>query len=326
MTVAGETAVKIQPRRLAHANLFVGDMERSTEFYNKVCGFELVRREPGIFANFLSGGTTHHDIACMQAMPQVRVGLGGHVQIPQGRGQVPGLNHFGWEMENEADLVAAYKRARAANLEIHRTTDHQVSHSVYLFDPDGNLNEFYVDVMKDWRSVFNLSDESLISSEWDPAAKTPSTERMYDERPNADTVPGAIFDPVSIAHAIVATKNFEKMRDFYVGVAGLAPVEEVPGRQVLLKGATGKLALVLVNRAELKSGPHTLAFRLKDDVDLAACRKALEAAGVKIIKQIDTPAKQAIAIADPDGLVLEFHKRAGAPARLSDVEVAPYFQ
>jgi catechol 2,3-dioxygenase len=316
--------VRIQPRRLAHANLFVGELERSTEFYNKVCGFELVRREPGIWANFLTGGTTHHDIACMQATPQVRVGLGGHVQIPQGRGQVAGLNHFGWEMENEEQLVAAYKRARDAKLEIQRTTDHQVSHSVYMFDPDGNMNEFYVDALRDWRSIFNLDDESLISAEWHPLAKQPSSERMYDETPNADKVAGAIFDPMYITHAIVVTKDFTKMRDFYVNVAGLSPAEETPGKQVLLHGAAGKLDFALVSKADSKPGVHLLAFRLKDNVDLAQCAKALQAAGVEIQKRIDTPTKQAITIADPDGLQLEFHKRIGKPAKLSETDLAPY--
>ena len=55
-----------KPRRLGHVNLFVGDLEESTLFYTEIAGIELVRREPGIDAVFVSNGNTHHDIALMQ--------------------------------------------------------------------------------------------------------------------------------------------------------------------------------------------------------------------------------------------------------------------
>ena len=58
--------VDFKPRRLGHVNLFVGDLEKSTSFYTEVAGIELVRREPGIDAVFVSNGNTHHDIALMQ--------------------------------------------------------------------------------------------------------------------------------------------------------------------------------------------------------------------------------------------------------------------
>jgi len=38
------TAVRFAPRRLGHANIFVGELERSMRFFNQVCGIEEVRR------------------------------------------------------------------------------------------------------------------------------------------------------------------------------------------------------------------------------------------------------------------------------------------
>lgn len=317
-------SVKFAPRRLAHANLFVVELERSTRFYNEVCGFELVRREPGIWATFLSGGTTHHDIACMQATPQVRVGLGGHVQIPQGRGQVPGLNHFGWEMENESLLVEAYKRAKG-RVDIHRTTDHQISHSVYVFDPDGNLHEFYVDALENWRTIFNLNDESLISADWNPLAAPPSRERMYAENPVSPKLEAAIFNPVCITHAIVVTNDFGRMREFFVNVAGLTPIEESQGRWALLRGTAGRFDFALLDRSErLPAGVHALAFRLQEDIDLARCEARLRDARVDVRRVIDEPTKQGFVIADPDGLLLEFYRRKGDAQRFSQADVLPY--
>ena len=37
------TAAAFAPRRLGHANLFVGDLDRSMDFYSNVAGFEAIR-------------------------------------------------------------------------------------------------------------------------------------------------------------------------------------------------------------------------------------------------------------------------------------------
>ena len=82
-------------------------------------GISRLRRRM-IEAGFLSNGNTHHDIGCIQASLATRTGRDGHVQVTGERGSRPGLNHFGLEMANEADLVAAYQRARQAGLALHR--------------------------------------------------------------------------------------------------------------------------------------------------------------------------------------------------------------
>ena len=64
---AATQAVRFRPRRLGHANLWVGDLEATSGFYNRVLGLEEVRREPEITASFLSNGNTHHDLGLLQA-------------------------------------------------------------------------------------------------------------------------------------------------------------------------------------------------------------------------------------------------------------------
>ena len=121
MTQQIEAAVRFGPRRLGHVNLFVEDLERSLQFYEGVCGIEEVAREPGIGAGFLSNGNTHHDVGLIEVSEGTAVrGRGGHLQIPADRGKRAGLNHLGWELENEAELVAAYRRAQALALPVHR--------------------------------------------------------------------------------------------------------------------------------------------------------------------------------------------------------------
>jgi catechol 2,3-dioxygenase len=317
--------VMMKPRRLGHANLFVSDLERSISFYNETCGLELVRREPGIGAGFLSAGTTHHDVGLMQVSKQQRVGLGGHVQVAQGRGSQAGLNHFGWEMENEAELVAAYKRAVAAGFTTLRAANHQISHSVYMVDPDGNHNEFYADALKDWRSIFNPHEESLVTGDWDPLSGLPSEERNYATAPEIRRVPGAIFHPIRITHAILIARDFPKMREFYENVAGLRPVDEEKGRFITLRATTGEFDLALVaERPGLKPGLFLMSYQLTAEDDLAACQKALTAANVLIKSVIDLPTKRGIVISDPDGMSVEFYRRIGKVRQSAKVDVQPY--
>ncbi len=92
-------------------NLFVSDLERSGRFYTNVCGFEEVFREPGISMIFLSNGNSHHDIGLMEVTTGARIGKDGHVQVQPGQGKTPGLNHLGFEMRTEAEMVDAWRRA-----------------------------------------------------------------------------------------------------------------------------------------------------------------------------------------------------------------------
>jgi catechol 2,3-dioxygenase len=302
--------VRFSPRRLGHANLFVGDLNRSLAFYNGICGLEEVRREPGIGAGFLSNGNTHHDVGLMQTMAVARVGRGGHVQVPHGRGALPGLNHFGWEMESEASLVAAYRRALDVSLKIHRTSDHQLSHSVYVSDPDGNLHEFYADIVEDWRTVFNPEREDLITSHWDPLARAPVVTRYYKENPEWASVPGALFHPKRITHAVLVAQNFLRMRSFFLDIAGLDPVEELGRDGVILRGkASHDFDLALfASRDDLAPGVHHLAFEISDEMPLIEAERQAKGA-VQIELVLDRPDKRSVFVHDPDGMRIEFYAR-----------------
>lgn len=304
------SSVKIAPRRLGHANLFVSDRDRSMDFYNRICGLEEVRREPGINAGFLSNGNTHHDVGLMQVGEAPRIGLGGHVQIPKGRGTRAGLNHFGWEVETEKHLVDAYRRARAAGIKIHRTTNHQLAHSVYIFDPDGNLNEFYADVIEDWRTIFNPSREDLVSGPWDPEAEEASTEPYYNPHPEVRQVKDAAFHPIRITHAVLVARNFERMRDFYTEVAGLQPRHEGPeGTFVCLHGTSSRHDLVLFKVVDgLIPGLHHIAFEVADEGDLEAGEAALKRPGIEPTLTIANTVKRSVFFRDPDGLGIEMYK------------------
>ena len=135
-------------RELGHLVLYVRDVRRSASFYRDVLGWRQVIPEPesdpvGVAA--FSSGRTHHELLLIE------VG-GDAAPIPSGRRV--GLYHFGLNVgESDDDLRAALDQVRGAGATVVGASDHTVTHSVYILDPDGNEIELYVDVPGvDWRA------------------------------------------------------------------------------------------------------------------------------------------------------------------------------
>jgi len=132
--------MKIQ--ELGHVVLYVKDLERSRHFYREVLGFREIASR-GSFAVF-SSGRTHHELLLIE------VGAGA-TPIPSGRRL--GMYHFGLKIgDNDEALRSALKELKAAGVPITGASDHTVTHSLYIEDPDGNEIELYIDVQPEiWR-------------------------------------------------------------------------------------------------------------------------------------------------------------------------------
>ena len=301
-------------RRLGHVNFFVDDLGRSTKFYNSVCGLALEFSETGLKASFLGTGHTPHDVGCIETTKgKDRFGKDGHLQIPKEVGGSPGLNHLAWEIDNEAELVAGYRRCRDAGVKIARLADHQIAHSIYMRDPDGNLIEFYVDTIKDWRSVLH-GEMDLITSVWNPEAASPNPEPLYDPMPERRLVPSAPVHPYRLSHAVLASSDPQRLAAFYESVAGLQPIESGPGVWVLRGSHTGygkHLVIVPKNGA---SGLHHFAFELSKPEDLERAAGHLARCGIAVARQVATGEKRSVFLRDPDGQCVEFFVPLSAPA------------
>lgn len=299
--------IRFGPRRLAHGNFFVADVEASLDFYRRVCGLTLVFREPGIDAVFLSNGNSHHDVALMGISTETRFGRDGQVQVPRGRGDAPGLNHLGFEMATEAALVAAYRRAVQAGLPLHRTADHRIAHSVYLFDPEGNYLEMYADASRDWRGVYRAVGDQLLTGVWDPNAAAANEEPLYDPDPTYARVEAAPLHPIRTARATLAVRDLPQAISFYTQVVGLRLRSgSAASGYVSLGGELGgpDIGLLLVHDG-ITAGLHHFGLQLAED-ELAGARRRLAAYDVPVHHQVDTAAKRSIVITDPDGIHLEF--------------------
>jgi len=137
---------------LGHVVLYVRDLERSRQFYRDVLGFpEVVGGQPiNSPAAAFSTGRTHHELLLIEVGP-------GAASLPSGR-QV-GMYHIGLKIgDDDQALRDAIATLRDHGVAIGGMSDHHVSHSLYIADPDGNEIELYIDVPGvDWRS-----DPSLV--------------------------------------------------------------------------------------------------------------------------------------------------------------------
>ena len=301
--------VRFSPRRLGHSNNFVGDVERSMQFFTDVCGFEEIARELQIPAGFVSNGNTHHDLGLVGlSKGEARIGRDGHLQMPKGRGIEPGLNHMGWEMENQKELVDAWHRYEKTGLPVHRLVDHQTSHSVYIFDPDGILHEIYADAIQDWRSVLK-GDLMHLTGSWDPdAVNEPTTNVRYHPDFELGVVPNAALHPTKISRETVICADYDGMVDFYENVIGL-DVKHRADNFTVVGGIASDyydVALFRANNGEA-SGMHHMSFTMQDEQGIEDGVAQLKERGVEIEREIDNDVKRSIFIRDPDGMGCEFY-------------------
>ena len=121
---------------LGHVVFYVKDLERSLAFYRDLLGFQEVGRVFNGMAAALTSGRTHHEMLLIQ--------VGDAPGPPAGRRR--GLYHIGIKVgDSLEELRAAKKELERAGVTIDGMSDHTVSQSLYLSDPDGNEVELYVD-------------------------------------------------------------------------------------------------------------------------------------------------------------------------------------
>lgn len=137
----------MQIKELGHLVLFVRDLAKSVHFYRDVLGFKPIETDTmdGVHGAYaFSTGRTHHEMLLIE--------VGKDAPTPS-RGKRAGMYHFGLKIGNDiSELRAAKAELEAAGVTIVGMSDHGVTNSLYLLDPDGNELELYIDVQPEvWR-------------------------------------------------------------------------------------------------------------------------------------------------------------------------------
>lgn len=126
-------------KELGHVVLYVTNLARSADFYKNTLGFREIARDTHVAA--FSSGRTHHELLLIE--------VGGEARQKFAE---PGLYHIGFKIgDSDAELKETYESLKEKGVTIVGMSDHHVTHSLYVLDPDGNELELYADVNDDWK-------------------------------------------------------------------------------------------------------------------------------------------------------------------------------
>ncbi|MFQ6677422.1 MAG: VOC family protein [Fidelibacterota bacterium] len=130
---------------IGHIVFYVKELESSLAFYRDLLGFNHIGTLSRPFkAAALTSGRTHHEILLIEV---------GEAPRPP-KGHRIGLYHVGIKIgDSLEELKAARDELIEVGAPITGMSDHTVTQSIYLKDPDGNEVELYVDNPDiDWKT------------------------------------------------------------------------------------------------------------------------------------------------------------------------------
>lgn len=132
------------PARLGHLRLDVDDLDRQIDFYTRALGLSVRERA--------SDDESHYAfLTDRQPVPGADDGMHHRLVLRQSHGdggrslgETTRLDHLAWEVDDEAELLAAVERLRAMG---HETDlqEAQIAWQCYTHDPEGVKLEVYCD-------------------------------------------------------------------------------------------------------------------------------------------------------------------------------------
>ncbi len=135
---------------LGHVVFYVRNLQASVKFYSEAVGLTVSGTVFNGRASLLTGGRTHHELLLIEV---------GDANGPLS-GKRIGLYHVGWKVGESLDALREVRdRIIDLGYSIDGQSDHTVSQSLYLRDPDGNEIELFIDNPDfDWRSDTSWMD------------------------------------------------------------------------------------------------------------------------------------------------------------------------
>lgn len=186
--------------------LTVPNLDRSLEFYQRLMGFRLHRREGEVAAL----GTGGPDLLVLHENPQARRYRG-----------TSGLYHFAILVPDRRELarvIARLMRARYPNY----PTDHIMTKTTYLDDPDGNGIEVYCESPED--GVFVVTDEVFYARRadgtWSDGREPLDLEALFAHLQPDDDLDAPLPPETRIGHVHLHVGNLDPALGFYHGLLG----------------------------------------------------------------------------------------------------------
>jgi len=136
---------------LGHTGLWVHDLPRMRDFYERVLGLQVTDEDDDLGIVFLSSNPEeeHHEFV---------------LQVGRTADAGARLTHqISWRVDSLQTIVDFHHRFRAESIPVQQEVTHGNAIGIYFFDPEGNRNEVYLkldrDVRQPFRKTLNLDQD-----------------------------------------------------------------------------------------------------------------------------------------------------------------------
>lgn len=191
---------------IGHVSLTVANLENQILFYEKALGFKVHWREENR-AGLGAGGA---DLLVMTEQPNLKKYRG-----------VTGLYHFAVVFPNRRELAIAMARLFALKIR-NAPTDHVMTKTTYLDDPEGNGIELYCESPEDGSWVFKDGNYEARWSDgrWSDGREALDVDALFSHLKEDDRLDVSIPDGTRMGHIHLHVSDIPEAVDFYHGVLG----------------------------------------------------------------------------------------------------------
>jgi catechol 2,3-dioxygenase len=202
-----KTEFSIHPATLmGHVSLKVANLENQITFYTQVLGFKLHWRE----GNQAGLGAGSADLLRLTEEPNLKRYRG-----------TTGLYHFAILFPNRKELARAMARLFTIRYENY-PTDHIMTKTTYLDDPEGNGIEFYAESPED--GTWSLSNGEYITRRKDGSlsnGREPlNVNELFALLSQEDALDQPVPPETRVGHVHLHVRDVDEAVDFYHGVIG----------------------------------------------------------------------------------------------------------
>lgn len=205
--VRSETGFRIHPDTLpGHVHHTVADLERELEFYQKVIGLQLHWREEGSAG--LGAGKA--DLLRLTEDRNARRFRG-----------TTGMYHFAVLLPSRRELARVIARLFAMGYPNY-PTDHIMTKTTYLDDPEGNNIELYADTPEDGTMSFadGKAETRRADGTLSDGREALDVEVLFKELSPDDRLDQRMPEETRIGHVHLYVADLDATRDFYHGLLG----------------------------------------------------------------------------------------------------------
>ncbi len=215
-----QTQFSIHPQTLiGHVSLTVANLDNQIVFYQQALGFQQHWRD-GNRAGLGAGGA---DLLRLVEQPNVKRYR-----------RVTGLYHFAMLFPNQRELARAVARLFVLKYP-NSPTDHIMTKTTYLNDPEGNGIELYAESPED--GSFVIENDDFVTRRADgtlsDGREALDVDKLFSHLSEDDRLDASLPPETRVGHVHLHVRNVAEAVDFYHGIIGF----DVKGMSSTFKAA-----------------------------------------------------------------------------------------